>query len=164
MSKTHTSDLPYDEALPKLQLALVRLQQHAMAAGEKVLVIFEGRDAAGKDGTIKRIVKHLSPRDTRVVALGAPSDHDRRSWYFQRWANHLPAEGEMVVFNRSWYNRAGVEKVMNYSTDAECEEFMAAVPLFEQLLAHCGVTLVKYYLDISKVEQKGVWLLAGKIR
>jgi|TARA_R100000081_G_C4726713_1_gene121090 polyphosphate kinase len=163
-NKQERSAPGYAEKLHALQIALSALQRQVIADGRKLLIILEGRDAAGKDGTIKRIVKHLSPRDTRVVALGAPSDHDRRSWYFQRWANHLPAEGEMVVFNRSWYNRAGVEKVMNYSTDAECEEFMAAVPLFEQLLAHCGVTLVKYYLDISKVEQKGVWLLAGKIR
>ncbi|CCA93166.1 conserved hypothetical protein [Novosphingobium sp. PP1Y] len=144
----------YAEQLRALQVGLSALQRQIIADGRKLLIIFEGRDAAGKDGTIKRIVKHLSPRETRVVALGPPSDHDRRSWYFQRWTSHLPAAGEIVLFNRSWYNRAGVERVMGYCTDADYEEFMATVPMFEQLLAHCGITLVKYYLDISKSEQK----------
>ncbi|AIT79159.1 polyphosphate kinase 2 [Novosphingobium pentaromativorans] len=153
-NKQDKSTPGYGEQLHTLQIGLSALQRQVIAGGRKLLIILEGRDAAGKDGTIKRIVKHLSPRDTRVVALGAPSDHDRRSWYFQRWTSHLPAAGEIVLFNRSWYNRAGVEKVMNYSTEAEYEEFMATVPLFEQLLAHCGITLVKYYLDISKDEQK----------
>ncbi len=144
----------YGDDLRVLQIGLSALQRRIISDGRKLLVIVEGRDAAGKDGTIKRIVEHLSPRDTRVVALGAPSDHDRRSWYFQRWASHLPASGEIVLFNRSWYNRAGVERVMGYCSDSEYDEFMTTVPLFEQLLAHCGVTLVKYYLDISKGEQK----------
>lgn len=156
MSKNKKEEAPldYGEQLHSLQIGLSALQRQVIADGRKLLIVFEGRDAAGKDGTIKRIVKHLSPRETRVVALGPPSDHDRRSWYFQRWTSHLPAAGEIVLFNRSWYNRAGVERVMEYCTDAEYEEFMATVPMFEQLLAHCGITLVKYYLDISKSEQK----------
>lgn len=154
MSTNEKEKRSYAEQLRALQVGLSALQRQIIADGRKLLIIFEGRDAAGKDGTIKRIVKHLSPRETRVVALGPPSDHDRRSWYFQRWTSHLPAAGEIVLFNRSWYNRAGVERVMGYCTDAEYEEFMATVPMFEQLLAHCGITLVKYYLDISKSEQK----------
>ncbi len=144
----------YAEQLRALQIGLTALQRGVIEDGRKVLVIVEGRDAAGKDGTIKRVVEHLSPRETRVVALGPPSDHDRRSWYFQRWVPHLPAAGEIVLFNRSWYNRAGVERVMGFCTDKEYEEFLTTVPIFEQLLEHCGVTLVKYYLDISRAEQK----------
>lgn len=154
MTKKGKSAPPYADQLRSLQIGLSALQRRIIADGRKLLVIVEGRDAAGKDGVIKRIVEHLSPRDTRVVALGPPSDHDGRSWYFQRWTSHLPASGEIVLFNRSWYNRAGVERVMGYCSDAEYEEFMTTVPLFEQLLAHCGITLVKYYLDISKDEQK----------
>lgn len=154
MSKKDRRSPRYAEQLHSLQIGLSALQRQVIKDGRKVLVIIEGRDAAGKDGTIKRIVEHLSPRETRVVALGPPSDHDRRSWYFQRWTSHLPASGEIVLFNRSWYNRAGVERVMGYCSDDEYEEFMMTAPLFEQLLAHCGVTLLKYYLDISKNEQK----------
>lgn len=141
-------------ALRPIYVELVKLQRHVIASRMKVLVIVEGRDAAGKDGTIKRLVKHLSPRETRVVAPGMPSDHDRNSWYFQRYTQHLPAAGEIVLFNRSWYNRAGVERVMGFCTDTEYKEFMQAVPQFEQVLAHCGLTILKYYLDISKDEQK----------
>jgi polyphosphate kinase len=144
----------YDRSLYEAQVALVKLQKHVIKTDKKVLVIFEGRDAAGKDGTVKRIAEHLSPRETRVVALGKPTDRDTKSWYFQRWVQHLPASGEIVLFNRSWYNRAGVERVMGFCTDREYEEFMAAVPLFEQLLVHCGVTVFKYYLDISRKEQR----------
>jgi polyphosphate kinase 2 len=144
----------YSEQLRSLQIGLTALQRRIIADGRKLLVIIEGRDAAGKDGAVKRIVEHLSPRETRVVALGKPSDRDQKSWYFQRWNGHLPASGEMVLFNRSWYNRAGVERVMGFCTDAQYEEFMATVPLFERLLAHCHITLIKYYLDISKREQK----------
>ena len=114
----------------------------------------EGRDASGKDGTIKRIVQHLSPRETRVVALGRPSDRDRSSWYFQRYVSHLPAAQELVLFNRSWYNRAGVERVMGFCTEAEHEEFIGSVSSFENMLVGSGVKLLKYYLDISKAEQK----------
>jgi polyphosphate kinase 2 len=117
------------------------------------LVIFEGRDAAGKDGTIKRITEHLSPRETRVVALGKPSDRDNNSWYFQRYVPHLPVSQELVLFNRSWYNRAGVERVMGFCTDEEYEEFMSSVLEFEHMLVRSGIKLLKYYLDISKSEQ-----------
>ena len=120
----------------------------------KILVLLEGRDGAGKDGTIKRIVQHLSPRETRVVALGAPSDRDRSAWYFQRYVPHLPAARECVLFNRSWYNRAGVERVMGFCSDAEYEEFMQTVPDFEHMLVRSGIKLLKYYLDISRGEQK----------
>ena len=151
MSGHHHS---YEHQLEKLQIALSKVQRHVLADGRKVLIIIEGRDAAGKDGTIKRITEHMSPRDTRVVALGVPSEHDRKAWYFQRWCRQLPISGEIALFNRSWYNRAGVERVMGFCTDAEYEEFMATVPLFEQLLVHSGMTVLKYYLDISKHEQK----------
>ena len=144
----------YKRELHGLQIELVKLQKHFIAHSERILVIFEGRDSGGKDGTIKRIVQHLSPRETRVVALGKPSERDRTSWYFQRYAPHLPAAEEMVLFNRSWYNRAGVERVMEFCTDAEYEQFMDTVPAFEQMLIRSGIRLFKYYLDISKDEQK----------
>ena len=136
------------------QIELVKLQRHVIQTEQKVLVIFEGRDAAGKDGTVKRIAHHLSPRETRIVALGAPSDRDRKSWYFQRHVAHLPVAGEIVLFNRSWYNRAGVERVMGFCSGEEHELFLKTVPLFEELLTHCGVTLIKYYLDIARKEQE----------
>lgn len=141
-------------ALHAAQIQLFQLQRHLIDTEQKVLVILEGRDAAGKDGTIKRMTKHLMPRETRVVALAEPSDRDRKSWYFQRHVAQLPASGEIVLFNRSWYNRAGVERVMGFCTPEENEEFLKTVPLFEELLAHCGIKLIKYYLDISKGEQK----------
>jgi polyphosphate kinase 2 len=144
----------YKETLYRLHVELVKLQKRFIKRGEKILVIFEGRDAAGKDGTIKRIVRHLSPRETRVVALGKPSDRDRTTWYFQRYAPHLPAAQEFVLFNRSWYNRAGVERVMGFCTDEEYEEFMITAPEFEDMLVRSGIRLFKYYLDISKPEQK----------
>ena len=140
--------------LQAAQIELVKLQRHVIETGQKVLVIFEGRDAAGKDGAIKRIVQHLSPRDVRVVALGPPSDRDRKAWYYQRYVANFPVDGEIVLFNRSWYNRAGVEHVMGFCSKAEYEMFFKATPLFEDLLIHCGMTVVKYYLDISKGEQK----------
>lgn len=144
----------YKKRLHLLQIELVKLQRELIKGDQKILVLFEGRDAAGKDGTIKRIVQHLSPRETRVVALGKPSDHDRRSWYFQRYVSHLPASQEMVLFNRSWYNRAGVERVMGFCSDEEYEAFMHTVPAFEQMLIDNGIQLFKYYLDISRAEQK----------
>lgn len=144
----------YEHTLRQLQVELVKLQKHFIKSEEKILVIFEGRDASGKDGTIKRIIEHLSPRETRVVALGKPSDRDRMSWYFQRYVPHLPAAAEFVLFNRSWYNRAGVERVMGFCSDAEHEEFMSSVLHFEHMLVHSGIRLIKYYLDISKDEQK----------
>jgi polyphosphate kinase 2 len=144
----------YKDSLRQLQVELVKLQRHFIKCNDKILIILEGRDASGKDGTIKRIVQHLSPRETRVVALGKPSDRDRTSWYFQRYVSHLPAAQELVLFNRSWYNRAGVERVMGFCTDAEHEEFMGSVSNFENMLVRSGVRLLKYYLDISKAEQK----------
>jgi len=137
-----------------LQVELVKLQKHFIKCDDKILVLLEGRDAAGKDGVIKRVVQHLSPRETRVVALGKPSDRDRGSWYLQRYVGHLPAEQEFVLFNRSWYNRAGVERVMGFCTDAEYDEFMESVIYFEHMLVKSGIKLLKYYLDISREEQK----------
>ncbi|MBY0560087.1 polyphosphate kinase 2 [Hyphomicrobium sp.] len=144
----------YASTLHDLQVELVKIQKHTIKHGHKVLVIFEGRDASGKDGVIKRIVKHLSPRETRVVALGKPSDHDRASWYFRRYTRYLPASQEMVLFNRSWYNRAGVEPVMGFCTDSEYESFLQDVIPFEHMLIASGIQILKYYLDISKSEQK----------
>jgi polyphosphate kinase len=144
----------YHDALLALQIELVKLQREIIKSDRRILVILEGRDAAGKDGTIKAITEHLSPRETRVVALGTPTERDARSWYFQRWVGHLPAAQEMVIFNRSWYNRAGVERVMGFCTKREYEEFLETVPEFERMLERSGIRLFKYYLDISKGEQK----------
>ncbi len=144
----------YEASLRALQIELVKVQRHVIKHGHKVLVIFEGRDAAGKNGTIKRIIEHLSPRETRVVALAKPSDKDNASWYFQRYAGHLPAAQELVLFNRSWYNRAGVERVMGFCTDGEYESFLQDVVPFEHMLIGAGIQILKYYLDISKKEQK----------
>lgn len=143
-----------EQSLRALQVELVKVQRHVIKHEHKVLVIFEGRDAAGKDGTIKRIVEHLSPRETRVVALGKPSDRDNASWYFQRYVRYLPAAQELVLFNRSWYNRAGVERVMEFCTDGEYERFMEDVLPFEHMLIGSGIQILKYYLDIGKKEQK----------
>ncbi|MFC7049813.1 polyphosphate kinase 2 [Emcibacter nanhaiensis] len=151
MNKEHSD---YKKTLRNLQIELVKLQRHIIKHDHKILVIFEGRDAAGKDGTIKRIIQHLSPRETRVVALGKPNERERSSWYFQRFAEHLPAAQEMVLMNRSWYNRAGVERVMGFCTDAEYEDFMTSVVTFEQMLVRSGIQIIKYYLDISRKEQK----------
>ena len=145
---------PYDADLHALRIQLVRLQRHVIESGQRLLVVVEGRDGAGKDGIIKRIVKHLSPRETRVVALGKPSSRDEASWYFQRWVHHLPADGEIVLFNRSGYNRAGVEWVMGFCDAKEREAFLEDTPRFEDLLVRSGITLRKYYLDIGKAEQK----------
>jgi len=144
----------YEAALRELQIELVMVQRHIIKHGHKVLVIFEGRDASGKDGTIKSIVEHLSPRETRVVALGKPSDRDNASWYFQRYVPHLPAAQELVLFNRSWYNRAGVEHVMEFCTDRQYESFLDDVLPFEHMLIGAGIQIMKYYLDIGKKEQK----------
>jgi polyphosphate kinase 2 len=152
--KGDSSKYSYRESLLLLQIELVKLQRHFITCDEKILVILEGRDTAGKDGTIKRIVKHLSPRETRVVALGAPSDRDKASWYFQRYAPHLPAAQEFVIFNRSWYNRAGVEWVMGFCNKAEHEDFLNSVSDFEHMLIRSGIKLLKYYIDINKHEQK----------
>ncbi len=143
----------YEAQLHMLQVELVKLQRHFIGCGDRILVILEGRDAAGKDGSIKRIVEYLSPRETRVVALGKPSDRDRSGWYFQRYVPHLPVAEELVLFNRSWYNRAGVEHVMGFCSKDEHEEFMNSVPKFEEMLVNSGIKLLKYYLDIGKDEQ-----------
>jgi polyphosphate kinase 2 len=148
------SSQSYQKRLRALQVELVKLQRHFIKCNDKILVLLEGRDAAGKDGVIKRIVQHLSPRETRVVALGTPSDRDRSAWYFQRYVPHLPAAREFVLFNRSWYNRAGVERVMGFCSDDEYEEFIQTVPNFEHMLVQSGIKLLKYYLDISRAEQK----------
>jgi polyphosphate kinase 2 len=144
----------YRRMLLRLQIELVKLQRTIIADNRKILVLIEGRDAAGKDGTIKHIVEHLSPRETRVVALAKPGERDMSAWYFQRYVPHLPLAHEMVLFNRSWYNRAGVERVMGFCTKDEYEEFIETVLPFEQMLQRSGVRLFKYYLDIGKDEQK----------
>lgn len=151
MSSKHQT---YKEQLFQYQIELVKLQRHIIAKGRKLLVILEGRDGAGKDGTILRLTQHLSPRDLRVVALPKPSDVESSQWYFQRYVAHLPAAGEIVVFNRSWYNRAGVEKVMGFCTEDQYREFMHTVPVFETMLADAGVVIIKYYLDIDLKTQK----------
>ncbi|WP_018606493.1 polyphosphate kinase 2 [Uliginosibacterium gangwonense] len=143
----------YETQLRVLQMELVKLQRHIIDTDDRILVLLEGRDAAGKDGSIKRIIEHLSPRETRVVALSKPSDHERSCWYFQRYVAHLPSAQEMVLFNRSWYNRAGVEHVMGFCSKGELDEFMLSVPKFEEMLISSGIKLLKYYLDISKDEQ-----------
>ena len=136
-----------------LQIELVRLQKEIIQKGQRLLVILEGRDTAGKDGSIKRITENLSPRDTRVVALNKPSPKEEGEWYFQRYVAELPSAGEFVIFNRSWYNRAGVEKVMGFCTDAQYKQFMDTVNDFEALLVGSGIQLFKYYLDITKDEE-----------
>jgi polyphosphate kinase 2 len=155
-SKKHPADSGqnYKKNLTALQIELVKFQKHLISKGDRILILFEGRDSAGKDGAIKRIIEHLSPRDTRVVALGKPSTRDESEWYFQRYVPYLPAAEELVLFNRSWYNRAGVERVMEFCSEAQYEEFMETVPVFEQMLVRSGLQLFKYYLDIDKDEQK----------
>jgi polyphosphate kinase 2 len=149
MSKDHA----YETELKSRQAALVRFQQAAIKSGEKCLVIFEGRDAAGKDGAIKRITEHLSVRITRAVALPKPTERELSQWYFQRYMPYLPAGGEFVLFNRSWYNRAGVEPVMGYCTADEHETFLRDAPVFEAMLIGSGLKIVKLWLDISREEQ-----------
>jgi polyphosphate kinase 2 len=152
MSKRDDDD--YEAELRELQIALVKTQTWAIDKGLKLVVIFEGRDAAGKDGTIARVVEHLSARNTRVVALPKPSDRQKTWWWFQRYVAHLPSAGEWVVFNRSWYNRSGVEQVMGFCTPQETEEFLRNAPDFERMLAESGIVIVKFWLDISRDEQK----------
>lgn len=145
--------LKYERELTLLQIELLKLQNYVKDNGLKVLMIFEGRDAAGKGGTIKRITEHLNPRGARVVALEKPSDIERTQWYFQRYTKHLPSAGEIVMFDRSWYNRAGVEPVMDFCTTEEHHEFLREVPEFEKMLVKSGVILLKYYFSVSKKEQ-----------
>jgi polyphosphate kinase 2 len=152
--RDHDDRARYEESLRQLQIELVKVQEHVIKHGHKVLIIFEGRDASGKDGTIKRFVEHLSPRETRVVALGKPSDRESASWYFQRYVQYLPAAQELVLFNRSWYNRAGVERVMGFCSKSEYERFLEEVVPFEHMLIGSGIQIIKYYLDICKKEQK----------
>jgi polyphosphate kinase 2 len=144
----------YFKELFRLQGELVKLQDWVANTKRKAIVIFEGRDAAGKGGVIKRITQRLNPRVARVVALPAPSDRERTQWYFQRYVAHLPAAGEMVLFDRSWYNRAGVERVMGFCTDAEYEEFFRSVPEFERMLVRSGIQLIKYWFSITDEEQE----------
>jgi polyphosphate kinase 2 len=140
--------------LHELYIELVKLQKEIISSRQKLLVIMEGRDAAGKDGTIKRIIKHLSPRDTIVAALGKPTDFQEREWYFQRYTAHLPVSGEFVIFNRSWYNRAGVEKIMGFCTHKQYRSFFTEVESFEKGLVDGGFIILKYYLDINKKTQE----------
>lgn len=143
-----------DQELRLLQIELVKLQKSLIANGDQILLIVEGRDTAGKDGTIKAVTEHLSPRETRVVALGKPSDVEADQWYFQRYIAQLPRRGEFVLFNRSWYNRAGVEMVMGFCSKAQYATFLSTVNPLESILIQSGITVLKYYLDISKSEQK----------
>jgi polyphosphate kinase 2 len=144
----------YEEELARLQLELIKLQEWIKHSGLRVVVIFEGRDAAGKGGTIKRITESLNPRICRVVALAAPTERERTQWYFQRYVSHLPAAGEIVLFDRSWYNRAGVERVMGFCTEDEYQEFLRACPEFERMLLRSGIVLVKYWFSVSDAEQE----------
>ena len=144
----------YENELRKLQIELVKLQEWIKFKKLKVVVVFEGRDAAGKGGVIKRITQELNPRICRVVALGVPTEKEHGQWYFQRYASHLPAEGEMVLFDRSWYNRAGVEKVMQFCTDDEYEEFLRSCPEFEKMLVRSGIILIKYWFSVNDEEQE----------
>ena len=143
----------YFRELFRMQGELVKLQDWVVATGHKVVVIFEGRDAAGKGGAIKRITQRLNPRVCRVAALPAPNDRERTQWYFQRYVSHLPAAGEMVLFDRSWYNRAGVERVMGFCSDDQYEEFFRSVPDFERMLVRSGIQVIKYWFSISDEEQ-----------
>ncbi len=145
--------LEYENELKKLQIELLKLQNHIKDKGLKVVMLFEGRDAAGKGGTIKRITEHLNPRGARVVALEKPDEKERSQWYFQRYIQHLPSAGEIVFFDRSWYNRAGVEPVMGFCTHHEHQEFLKEVPDFENMLVKSGITLMKFYFSVSKKEQ-----------
>src|SRR6202021_663649 len=160
---TWREDYPYAEKMTReeyeylkrpLQVELVKLQNWVKSAGEQIVLVFEGRDAAGKGGTIKRFTEHLNPRGATVVALAKPSERERTQWYFQRYVPHLPAAGEIVMFDRSWYNRAGVERVMGFCTDAEYEEFLETAPEFERMLVKSGIIIFKYWLSITDDEQR----------
>ena len=154
---------PYDHRMPRdeyehlkrrLQIELLKLQKQIRRTGDRHVIVFEGRDAAGKGGTIKRFMEHLNPRAARVVALEKPNEHEQTQWYFQRYVNHLPGAGEMVLFDRSWYNRAGVEKVMGFCTPEQHAEFLQQAPLFEQMLANDGISLTKLWFSVSPLEQR----------
>ena len=144
----------YEKQLARLEVELVKQQEFIRARGLKVVVIFEGRDAAGKGGAIQRITESLNPRATRVVALAAPTEREKTQWYFQRYVAHLPAAGEMVLFDRSWYNRAGVERVMGFATKKQYEEFLRSCPEFERMLVRSGIQVIKYWFSVSDGEQE----------
>lgn len=159
---------PYDERMPRpdyevlkrlLQIELLKLQNWVKGTGQRLAIVFEGRDAAGKGGTIKRFTEHLNPRGASVVALEKPNERERGQWYFQRYITHLPSAGEMVLFDRSWYNRAGVERVMGFCTDDEYELFLAQAPDFERLITEAGIVLVKFYFSVSRSEQQTRFLI-----
>ena len=150
----HLSHKQYEKELLRLQTELVYMQEWIVAGGRRLVVLFEGRDTAGKGGVIKRITSYLNPRTCRVAAVPTPTERERSEWYFQRYAAHLPAAGEIVLFDRSWYNRAGVEHVMGFCTEEEYEEFLRFCPLFEQALQNDGIMLVKYWLSVSDEEQE----------
>jgi polyphosphate kinase 2 len=161
--ETWREGYPYSERLPRreyerekrrLQIQLLRLQGWVKDTGQQLVVLFEGRDAAGKGGTIKRFTEHLNPRGTKVIALDKPSEREQTQWYFQRYVQHLPAAGEIALFDRSWYNRAGVERVMGYCTDEQYERFMRQAPEFERMLVDSGIRLVKFWFSVSRREQR----------
>jgi len=161
-NRSHPPSIPrveYLRALLQLQAELINLQDWIFRKKEKVVIIFEGRDAAGKGGVIKRITQRLNPRVARVVALPAPSDREKTQWYFQRYVPHLPAGGEIVLFDRSWYNRAGVERVMGFATEEQVEEFFKDVPEFERMLVRSGIRLIKYWFSITDEEQQMRFLM-----
>jgi len=147
-------DCAYEKELARLQIELVKLQEWIRQSNLRVVVLFEGRDAAGKGGAIKRITESLNPRICRVVALGTPTEREKSQWYFQRYVPHLPTAGEMVLFDRSWYNRSGVERVMGFCTELEYQEFMQSCPEFERMLVRSGIILIKYWFSVSDAEQE----------
>ncbi len=148
------SNKAYEAELVRLQIELVKLQEWVKHTGHRVAIVFEGRDAAGKGGTIKRITEALNPRICQVVALPAPTEREKTQWYFQRYVPHLPAAGEIIIFDRSWYNRGGVERVMGFCTDHEYKEFMRSCPEFERMLVRAGIQLIKYWFSVSDEEQE----------
>jgi polyphosphate kinase 2 len=161
--QTRRERYPYDHRMPRdeyerlkrrLQIELLKLQKHSKRSGARHVIVFEGRDAAGKGGTIQRFMEHLNPRNARVVALEKPSEREQTQWYFQRYITHLPAGGEIVLFDRFWYNRAGVEKVMGFCTPDQYTEFMEQAPLFEQMLVDNGINLTKFWFSVSPAEQR----------
>lgn len=153
-NRKNISNAVYEAELARLQDELVNLKEWIVAKGLKVVVIFEGRDAAGKGGVIKRITEHLNPRVCRIVALGTPTEREKTQWYFQRYVPHLPAAGEIVLFDRSWYNRAGVEHVMGFCDEEEYQEFMRSCPEFERMLIRSGIILIKYWFSVNDEEQE----------
>ncbi|WP_432510870.1 polyphosphate kinase 2 [Kineococcus sp. SYSU DK001] len=168
VADTWREDYPYEERLSRadyerekrlLQIELLKLQRWLKDSGERLVVLCEGRDAAGKGGTIKRFMEHLNPRGARVVALEKPSERESTQWFFQRYVQHLPAAGEFVLFDRSWYNRAGVERVMGFATPAEYDRFMSQVPLFERMLTDDGIHLVKFWFSVTRAEQRTRFLI-----